>query len=132
MNRFAIQRAHAGDLVDYFYIEIAVHAEAVIQHLRAVQDFPQMAIKVLRPKRLLRTESASRTLNTGAAAVPNVTRRITRPDKQRVLMLCTWYDDGDRFRLLETGQVNEIRVLVKAIMRVVRTRGFACRGNNCD
>ena len=132
MDRFPIQATHRRDLANDLFVEILLHPEAVIQHLSSVQNFAQLAVKLLNWKRLLRAEFALRTFDARATPVPNLTFRIARPDKQDILVRLAGPDDRDRVGLFKTGQVEKIRILAKAVMSVVGARCFARGGNDGD
>src|SRR5215211_6647196 len=76
MNRLAIQRAHARDLLDDRVVEIAVRTKPVIKYVSTVEKLRQLRLKLCDRKRLFRTKLALRAFDTCAAPVPNLTFRI--------------------------------------------------------
>src|SRR5688500_4343162 len=130
MNRLAVHTAHRTELANDRVVEIAIDAETVIKNVGIDEYFAQLAVELGNRKRCLRTKLAHRAFDTRPTAVPNLSLRIARPYKQRVLVRLGRFDDGDRIWFLESGQIKEVGILTKTIMRVVGTRGFASAGNN--
>src|SRR6185503_6918624 len=94
MNRFPVQRTHTRDLFDNRVVEIAIYAEPVIEHFSAVEIVGEFWRKLRNRISLARAKLTLRTFNTRATPVPDLSFRISRPHKQRVLRILSGCDDG--------------------------------------
>ncbi len=130
MNRLPVHRAHLRNLANDCVVEIRVYTEAVVKLFSAVENVLQLLGKLRDGKRFVGAEITFRAFNAGAAPNPDFLFRIARAHEKRVLVFSSRRDNGDRVWFFEAGQVVKIRILAKAILRVVGARGFACTGNN--
>ena len=109
MNRLAIRSAHPRDLFDDRVVEIAIHAEPVIEHVSTVEKLRQLRLKLCDRKRLVRAKLALRAFNT--RATPS---QISRSDLSAAQTTCVLFssfrlDYRERIRF-KAGQVEKVGV----------------------
>src|ERR1044071_1704051 len=95
IDRLAIQRSHARDLLDDRVVEILVHTETVIKHVSAVEKVSEFRLKLRDRKRIFSPKLTLRTVDTCTSPVPNLSFRISRTHKQRVFLVSFALDDGE-------------------------------------
>src|ERR1043165_366811 len=119
VDRLAIQRSHARDLLDDRIVELLVHPETVVKDVCAIEKVSQLRLKLYDRKSIFSPKLTLRAVDTGSASIPNLSFRISWTHKQRVLLVSFELDDRECVRFFKTSQVEKVRVLTKTIMRVV-------------
>ncbi len=105
---------------DHLVVERAIFAEAEHEPIVALEIVRQPRGELVHRKGRVGTEVADRSLDACARAVPHFALRVARSDEEhRVVLGMRARQDEHRVRLVEPGQIEEVRVLPVLVLDVV-------------